>query len=653
MRCASRTGQGRRRAAGVAARATRRARALQPVLAVALAACASSSDDYYGTTEPRHPPDVIWTNLAAEPEWIDPGKTSDSGGGTIVSNVFEGLTHPHPVTLEPLPAIATRWDVLDGGRTYVFHLRDSVWSDGTPLTARDFEYAWKRVLDQATASKYASFLYPLLHAEQFHQAAVLVRGVPASVSEADIRAAAERLGAVDTVKLAPDLGGAFVAPGGQESDKDSLRDKLVRGLDGAVIAGTKVSAAVTPSSVVGVRALDDHTLEARLADPLPYFLHLVGFYTAMPVPRHLLERMVREGKNPDLWTRPEYLVGNGPYLIEEWKFRQYYMLKKNPRYWDLTHVRTQRIRLALVENANTTLNLYEAGELDYIGNNAALPSEFMDHLRRYKDFRSGPYLANYFYWINTKAKPFDDVRVRQAFKLAIDRKAIVEHVARGGQIPSADITPDGVAGYRGPRSPVFDPERARRLLAEAGYPGGKGLPRVTFVYNTAEGHKQIAEAVQQMWKKNLGVDIDLENQEWKVYLKRLQAMEFQIARMGWVGDYPDPYTFLELLTPNNGNNHSNWRNTHYADLLREANTQADPARRLDMLREAETLAMDAAPVIPLYVYTRSEVIKPYLMGNWLNYQNHPQFKYWWIDDRWYHGVPASALPNAPPEGVRP
>jgi ABC-type oligopeptide transport system substrate-binding subunit len=630
-----------------------RGRWLAVALSVAGAACAASSDDYYGTTAPRHAPDVIWSNLAAEPEWIDPGKTSDSGGGTIVSNVFEGLTHPHPVTLEPLPAIAARWDVRDDGRTYLFHLRASTWSDGTPLTARDFEYAWKRVLDQATASKYASFLYPLLHAEAYHQGAVLVRGLPATVPEDEVRAAAARFGAVDAVKLAPDLGGAFVMPGGDESAKDALRAALVRGLDGATIAGARVSAQVTPAAVVGVRAIDDHTLEARLEAPLPYFLHLVGFYTSMPVPRHLLERLAREGKNPDLWTRPEHLVANGPYLIEEWKFRQYYLLRKNQRYWDTANVRTERIRLALVDNANTTLNLYEAGELDTIGNNAALPSEFMDHLRRYKDFRSGPYLANYFYWINTKAKPFDDVRVRQAFKLAIDRAALVKHVARGGQIPSADITPDGVGGYRGPRSPVFDPERARRLLAEAGYPGGKGLPRVTFVYNTAEGHKQIAEAVQEMWKRNLGVAVDLENQEWKVYLKRLQAMEFQIARMGWVGDYPDPYTFLELLTPNNGNNHSNWKEPRYADLLRQANTQTDPARRMQFLREAEALAMDATPVIPLYVYTRSEVIKPYLMGNWLNYQNHPQFKYWWIDERWYDGVPASPLPNLPPEEARP
>ncbi len=621
--------------------------------AVFAAACARAPDGYYGTTEPKHPPDIIWTNLASEPEWIDPGKTSDSGGGVIVSNVFEGLTHPHPVTLKPMPAMALRWDILDGGRRYVFHLRESAWSDGTPLTAHDFEYAWKRVLDQATASKYASFLYPILHAEPFHQGAVLVRGVPAGVTEAEITALAKRHAPVEAVKLAPDLGGAFITPGGDEADKDALRVKLVRGLHGATLGGARVTAEVAPSSVIGVRAIDDHTLEARIENPLPYFLHLVGFYTAMPVPRHAMERLVREGKNPDLWTRPEYLVANGAYLIEEWKFRQYYLLKKNPRYWDAAHVRTPRIRLALVENSNTTLNLYEAGELDYIGNNAALPSEFMDHLRRFKDFRTGPYLGSYFYWINTKAKPFDDVRVRQAFKLAIDRAALVEHVARGGQIPSADLTPDGLAGYRGPKSPVFDPKRARQLLADAGYPNGKGLPQVTFIYNTSEGHKQIAEAVQEMWKRQLGVQVQLENQEWKVYLSRLQAMDFQIARMGWIGDYPDPFTFLELLMPQNGNNHSNWADDRYAALLREANTQLDPARRLELMREAEVLAMDATPIIPIYVYTRSEVIKPYLMGNWLNYQNHPQFKYWWIDERWYHGVPTTALANDPPAESAP
>lgn len=621
--------------------------AVGAVLAVVVAGCARSTEGYYGTTEPRHGPDVIWTNLGSEPEWIDPGKCSDSAGSTIVFNAFEGLTQPHPATLEPMPAIAKGWDVTDGGRRYVFHLRESAWSDGTPLTAHDFEYSWKRVLSRETASRYASFLYPVRHAATFHQLAVLVRGLPAEGTEARLRTVVGADVPIESVEPDPELGGALVVLGGEEDGKEALRERAVKALDGAILDGARLQASIVDASIVGVRALDDRTLEVRLEDPLPYFLHLVSFYTAMPVPRHVLERLAREGKNPDLWTRPEHVVSNGAYVIAEWKFRQYYLLEKNTRYWDAATVRTPRIRLALVENSNTTLNLYEAGELDYIGE-VALPNEFTDSLRRYHDFRIGPFLASYFYWVNTKAAPFDSPLVRKAFKLAIDRRAIVEHVTRGGQIPSADLTPDGVAGYRGPRSELFDPDEARALLAEAGYPGGKGFPAATLVYNTSEGHKQIAEAVQQMWKDELGVHVELENQEWKVFLKRTEAMEFQIARMGWIGDYPDPFTFLELLMPGIAHNRSNWNDARYGELMVAANRESDRARRLELMRQAEAHAMEATPVIPIYVYTRPEVIKPYLMGNWLNYQHRQLFKYWWIDERWYDGVPVQVLEDEPP-----
>jgi oligopeptide transport system substrate-binding protein len=548
------------------------------LLSLALAACALGCDPepsrYFGTTKPRHPPDEVWTNLGSEPEWIDPGKCSDSAGGTVIFNVFAGLTQSHPQTLQPMPDVAERWDVSADGRTYTFHLRPSVWSDGVALTAHDFEYAWKRVLDRATASKYASFLFPIENAEAFN-----------------------------------------------------------RGEVGA--------------AAVGVRALDDLTLQVTLAAPLPYFLQLTSFYTALPVPRHLIERLAREGKNPDLWTRAENIVSNGAFTLAEWNFRKDMLLAKNPRYWDAAHVRMRRVRLAMIDSANTTLNLYESGELDTIGT-SALPSEFMDHLSRYADFERKPSLMTYFFWINTKRKPLDDVRVRRALNLAVDRRALVEFVTRAGQLPSADLVPEGLAGYRGPHTPIFDLAAARKLLAEAGYGPGRPLPKITLLYNTSEGHKQIAEAVAQMWKHNLGIEVELENQEWKVYLKTLKALDFQVARMGWVGDYADPYTFLELLTASNGNNHSNWSDPEYEALLRRANATLDRDARLALLSRAEALAMAAAPMVPIYVATRSELVKPYVMGHFINYQQRLLFKYWWIDTRYYDGVPAHRLPNTPP-----
>jgi oligopeptide transport system substrate-binding protein len=525
---------------------------------VSVAACSRGDRKYFGSTSPKHGPDEVWTNLGAEPEYIDPGKCSDASGGFVIFNAFAGLVQPDPATLEARPDIAERWEVSPDGRTYTFHLRPTTWSDGKPLTAHDFVYAWRRVLDPKTESKYASFLFPLRNAEAFNK-------------------------------------------------------------------GT-----VTDAAQVGVRAAGELTLVAELENPLPYFLDLVKFYTAMPVPRHVIERLAREGKNSEQWTRPEHIVSNGPYRLTEWKFRQRMLLEKNPRYWDAANVKLQRVRLSMVESANTTLNLYEAGELDSIGN-ASLPSEFMDHLARYADFRRAPYLGTYFLWVNTKRPPLDDVRVRKALTLAIDRKAIVDHIARGGQLPFADLVPAGLAGYQGPGNPIHDPQQARALLRSAGYGAERPLPKIVFTYNTSEGHKQIAEALQQMWKRTLGIEVELRNQEWKVYLKTLDSGDFQIARMGWIGDYPDPYTFLELLSSSNGNNRSGFNDARYDELLRRANATQDKRGRFRLLREAETLAMEHAPVLPIYVYTRSELLKPYVKGHTLNYENRFLFKHWWID----------------------
>jgi ABC-type oligopeptide transport system substrate-binding subunit len=372
----------------------------------------------------------------------------------------------------------------------------------------------------------------------------------------------------------------------------------------------------------------------------------------MPVPRHSIERLEKTGQNPDLWTRPENIVSNGAYVIDSAKFRQELNLRKNPRYWDAAHVRTSRIRCAIIESYNTTLNMYEAGELDSIGASLALPAEFMETLSTKHDFHRGPWLATYYYWVNVHQPPLDDVRVRTALRLAIDRKTLTDKIMRAGQIPSADLVPDGLSGYRGLHSPIFDPERARRLLREAGYGPEHPLPTITLSYNTSETHKQLAEAVQAIWHRELGIDVALDNQEWNVYLKRLRAHEFQIARHAWIGDYPDPYTFLDLLTGQNGNNHSGWSDPHYEALLKRANATRDVAARLALLRQAEAIAMDAAPLLPIYTYTRSEMIKPYLMGHAINYENKHLWKYWWIDRRWYRGVPTDRLPDGFPEPAK-
>ena len=537
--------------------------------------CRPAETGYFGTTTPRHPPNELWINNAGEPEWLDPNRCADGTGGEILWNTFAGLVQAHPASLEPMPEIATHWDVSADRRTYTFHLRPSQWSDGTPLTAHDFVFSFRRLVDPKTGSKYAT------------------------------------------------------------------NGHIFKG-------GAAVSRGAAPPESLGVRAVDDLTLVVELEDPLPYVLSFLTFYSFMPIPQHLLADLERRGIDEALWTRPEHVVSNGPYRLTEWKFRARMMFERNPRYWDAANVRLDRVRVAMVESYTTALTMYAVGEFDWPGSNTSLPAEFMDHLAGYRDFRRHPYLASYYYWINTKAPPLDNPLLRRALALAIDREALVRHVTRGGQIPAADLVPDGVAGYRALGRPLFDPEAARRLLAEAGYASGADVPAITLTYNTSEGHKQVAEAVQQMWKDVLGIRVELENQEWKVFLSTAEMNNFQLCRMGWTADYADPFTFLELLTSACGNNHSNWSDPAYDRLLKEANRELDPAVRLEKFREAEALALEQQPLIPLYTYTRTQLVKPYVRGIWGNHQDRHPWKYIWIDE----AAPAAPAADPPPPEPR-
>jgi len=567
--------------AGSVARATPRCRIRRIgriVFAMALAAlfsgCSRPDHGYFGTIKPVHGPNEIWINNSTEPEWIDPSTCSDSAGGEIIWNIFAGLVQAHPATLEPCPDIATHWDISEDGRTYTFHLRPSEWSDGTPLTAHDFVYSFRRLVDPKTASKYAS------------NGHVLQGGV-----------------AISAGKAAPET--------------------------------------------LGVRAIDDLTLEVKLTDPVPYFMSLLTFYSFMPIPQHLMESLAAKGIAPELWVRPEYVVCNGPYRMTEWRFRQHMIFAKNPRYWDAANVRLDRVRLAMVENETTALAMYAAGEFDWPGHNSALPFEFMDYVEEFKDFRRHSELRSYFYWINTKRPPLDNPLLRRALSRAVNRTALVTHITRGEQTPTASLAPNGLAGYRGLDLPLFDPDEARRLLAEAGYASGADVPPITLTYNTSEGHKQVAEAIQQMWKQELGITVELENLEWNVFLQKAAQTDFQICRMGWSADYEDPFNFLEILSGASGNNHSNWKSPEYDRLVLEANRELDPAVRLEKLRQAEAVALAEQPLIPIYIGTSSQLIKPYVRGMWANQLVRHPWKYLWIDEAFDPAKPPTADPPPP------
>ncbi|MDZ7618961.1 MAG: peptide ABC transporter substrate-binding protein, partial [Patescibacteria group bacterium] len=264
------------------------------------------------------------------------------------------------------------------------------------------------------------------------------------------------------------------------------------------------------------------------------------------------------------------------------------------------------------------------GQVDWI---TTVPTEVVTDLMARDDFQPAPFLGLYYYLVNTEKPPLDDARVRRALALAVDRDEIVERVTRSGQVPAYSIVPDEMGKYMAYRPPAFggfDPVEARRLLAEAGYPGGRDCPRIELLYNTSESHKAIAEVIQSQWKRHLGIDATLSNQEWGAYLTARRQRRYMVARAGWIGDYVDPNTFLDLFTSDNPQNQSGWSSAEYDRLVRAAQLEPDDARRLALFRAAEEIVLAELPVIPIYFYVSQSMVRPYVTGFYSNIQDvHP------------------------------
>jgi len=517
------------------------------VLSMALSACSGQTTHQNQESQQsgkQTAPIEITYNLQTEPRSVDPAKNTAIDGGTVIYHVFEGLTRLDKNN-KAEPAVAEKWDVSSDGLTYTFHLRDGVkWSDGKPVTAKDFEYAWKRVLNPDTGSEYAYQLYYIKNGEKYNK--------------------------------------------GEAKAED-----------------------------VGVVAKDDKTLELTLESPTPYILELLAFFTYMPVRQDIVE------KDPDGWAQnPETYIGNGAFVMKEWNHNDSIVFEKNPNYWDAGRIKPDKLTFVMINDASTELAAFDNNQIDF-GDNP--PANDFPRLREDGVLHIDPSLATYGYVFNTKKAPFDNPKVRKAFSLAIDRKAIVETPPQVGQKPAGGWVPPGLPDadatkdFREIGGDYYDVnkasvEEAQKLLAEAGYPGGKGLPEITLLYNTSEGHKQIAEMLQEMWKKNLGVEVKLANEEWQVFLDDRANGNYQIARLGWFADYIDPMTFLDMFTTGSGNNDSGWSNKEYDDLIDKAKRTTNAAERMQYMHQAENILMDEMVVIPIYFYVNSYIVKPNLKG---------------------------------------
>ena len=346
---------------------------------------------------------------------------------------------------------------------------------------------------------------------------------------------------------------------------------------------------------VGIQAVDARTLRVELIHPTPFFPALTSFTTYLPVHRPTVE------KYGDRWTRPENWVGNGPYRLLDWKINDRVSLEKNPLYHTPDRVALNRIDALAVNRASTAFNLYSGGQADVLLDKGLIPSLILPELRGRPDFHPGPLLATYFYRFQVTRPPFNDARIRRAFAIALDKEAITDKITRGNEPVATALCPRGMADYQPPEGLSSDPDTARGLLAQAGFPNGKDFPRVSLLYNKSELNEQLAIEIQAQWKRELGVTVELRNQEWATYLRSLDELDFDIARSSWVGDYDDPNTFLDCFVTGRGNNRTGWSDPTYDSLLASALAEPNPARRLHLMQQAETiLVTQALPIIPIY-----------------------------------------------------
>ncbi|HEY1065940.1 MAG TPA: peptide ABC transporter substrate-binding protein, partial [Pirellulales bacterium] len=362
-------------------------------------------------------------------------------------------------------------------------------------------------------------------------------------------------------------------------------------------------------AAVGVKAPDPHTLVVTLINPTPYFRELTAFYTLAPVNRKCVEQF-----GSPAWTKPENLVVNGPFKLEFRRIRDRIRLVKNPTYWDQENVKLDVVDVLAIQSEQTALNMYLSGKADWT---PYVPTYVIPDLRKRPDFQPKPFLSTYFYRVNTTREGLKDRRVRQALSMALDRNDVLK-ITEAGEVPAFAIVPPGMPGYTSPQSLPFDVAKAKQLLAEAGYPEGRGFPRIEILYNNNDAHRVIAEVLQNQWKRNLGIQVDLKNQEWASYLEAQRSLAYSVARAGWVGDFNDPMTFLDLWMSNNPNNETGWKNPEYDRLINDALKEPDEAKRLALLQQAEGIFVEELPAIPIYFYVDKNLVRPYVKGFYHN-----------------------------------
>ena len=506
--------------------------------------CGSSNDGSTSSKGNSNASDTVKQelvfNLGADPETIDPTINTASEASTVILNAFECI-----MTLDEndnaVEGAAESVEVSDDGLVYTIKLRkDGTWSDGEPVVADNFKYSWVRALTKENAAEYAYQLYYIKNAEKYYNG---------------------------------------------EATADEL----------------------------GINVIDDYTLEVTLEAPTTYFPQLLAFPTYAPLREDIVSA------DPEGWaTKPETYVTNGAFKLVQWDMKDQLVFEKNENYWNKDSIKLDKLTFKLVTDDTTAYSELQAGNFDVVN---SVPTNEIEPGQEAGLVHVSPKLGTYYFGINVGKQDdmAEDVKtalsnklVRQAINLAIDRQEIIDNVGKAEQVAAYSFVPEGIYNPDGTEfadKEYYDPsdmdgniEKAKELLKEAGYENGEGLPTIELMYNSEGAHKDICQIVQENLAK-IGINIELANQEWAVFLNTRQQGGYEIARQGWIGDYSDPMTFLDLFVTGGGNNDSGYSNPEYDALIAAAKVETDPDKRKEQLREAEDILMDDMPILPIYYYT--------------------------------------------------
>jgi oligopeptide transport system substrate-binding protein len=591
----------------------------------------ASNSIYFGKVTPPAG-QVLRYVTGSEIESLDPQIGTGQPDARVYSALYDGLVEYGPVDSLPIPAIAESWNINSDSSELVFHLRKNArWTNGEPITAKDFVYTFRRGLSPALASRNAYLAYYIKYSQGYNTGGSFVRDPKTGefVLEKDVLADTANTDTAASSKPAVGEDPALDTPFHKTMHSPS---RLVLSGDdkereGQIKDNPKIKDAIAGKELVpvkaediGVEAIDDYTLRVTLRQPAPFFLGLMAHQFFRAIPQKTIEQY------GDAWTQPDHIVSSGAFKLKEWIPYDRLVVEKDPDYWDADKVQLTRITFYPVKDSATIMNLYKAGEIDAFLNHT-VPQSWVDFVRPLHDYMGQPENGNDYYDFNCRRGPFTDKRLRKAFNMAIDKVAFAKW--RKTVKPLTGFVPEGIfPGYPNPKGDDFNPERARQLLGEAGYPVTKEgdryvcknfpIDQVEVTYNPDGQNAPIAEFLQAQWKQNLGITVPLKSLEFRTFLQVRANGDYKgISRDAWGGDYMDPFTFLNLFYKG-AENGSGWNDPKYDAMLDAANREGDQQKRFELFAKAEAYMLEEQPVIPLDTPTVNWMKKPYVKGMYGN-----------------------------------